>query len=277
MAPRKTRDPKTHAGAALGELLRNLRSDVNIPSQEAMAKRLQSTLSVAASAETGQFPPTEANLETWLDICGVHGRHREAIEALWRIAKAKENPGRQRVAPWYETEAIAHTLMYWATTLVPGIAQDAGYAAELYRAEGYKGEALDQLLARRLDRRKVLARDNPPDITIILWEPVLGHLIGSPGVMRSQMDYLLKLSEMPNFHLQVRKGACPGLGGAINLAVTDTDEVLLVEGFSEDFVVGETARIRQAVGSFNSVRSNARPEDESRALITEAMERWRSN
>lgn len=274
MAPKKTRDPKTHAGAALGELLHDLRSDASIPSQDAMAKRLQSTLSVAASAETGQFPPTDENLATWLDICGVEGRHREAIEALWHIAKAKENPGRQRVAPWYETEAEAHTLMYWATTVVPGIAQDKGYAEELYRMETYQVVSLDEFLTKRLDRQKTLVRESPPDVTIVLWEPVLDHPIGSSAVMMKQMKHLLELSELPNVHMQVRRGTSAGLGGSINLAMTETTEILLVDGFSEDFIVGEAARIRRAVGTFNSVRANARPEDESRILITEAMERW---
>lgn len=274
MAPKRTRDPRVHAGAALGELLGDLRSDSGIPSQEAMAKRLQATLSVAAEAETGKFPPTESNLGAWLDICGVQGRHREAVEALWRIAKAKENPGRQRVAPWYETEAEAHTLMYWATTLIPGITQTQEYAAELYRAEVHKGITPEQVLNRRMSRQAVLTRDDPPDVTIILWEPVLKHLIGSPEVMADQMTHLLELSELPNVHMQIRRGVSAGLGGSINLAMTDATEVLLVDGFYEDFVVGESARIRQAVSSFNSIRALARPEDESRALITEARKKW---
>lgn len=274
MAPKRTRDPRTHAGAALGELLHDLRCDVGIASQEAMAKRLQATLSVAAEAETGKFPPTEANLEAWLDICGVSGRHREAVEALWRIAKAKEDPGRQRVAPWYETEEEAHTLMYWATTLVPGITQTQEYAAELYQAEVHKGITPDQIVARRLSRQAVLTRDDPPDVSIILWEPVLEHLIGSPAIMADQLTHLLELSELPNVHLQIRRGVSAGLGGSIHLAMTVTTEVLLVDGFSEDFVVGETARIRQAVSTFNSIRALARPEDESLTLITEARKKW---
>lgn len=274
MAPKRTRDPRTHAGAALGELLHDLRCDVGITSQEAMAKRLQATLSVAAEAETGKFPPTEANLEAWLDICGVTGRHREAVEALWRIAKAKENPGRQRVAPWYETEAEAHTLMYWATTVIPGPAQHEGYAEELYKAEGYKPEARKEFLAARLSRQRILAREDPPDVTILIWEPVLEHFIGSPEIMTHQMRHLLELSDLRNVHMQVRQGVSAGLGGSINLAVASTAETLLVDGFSEDFIVGDPVRIRQAVGSFNSIRALSRPEDESRALITEAMEKW---
>lgn len=274
MAPKRTRDPRTHAGAALGDVLRDLRSDADITSQEAMAKRLQATLSVAAEAETGKFPPTEANLGAWLDICDVHGRHREAVEALWRIAKAKENPGRQRVAPWYETEAEAHTLMYWATTLVPGITQTQEYAAELYRAEVHRGVTPEQIVTRRLSRQAVLTRDDPPDVTILLWEPVLEHLIGSPSVMADQLTHLLELSELPNVHLQVRRGVSAGLGSSINLAMTGTMEVLMVDGFYEDFLVGESARIRQAVSTFNSIRALARPEDESRAIITEAREKW---
>lgn len=112
-----------------------------------------------------------------------------------------------------------------------GFAQDEGYAAELYRIETHQYVTLDQFLTTRLDRRNALEREEPPDVTIVIWEPVLDHPIGPPAVMTSQMKYLLELSELPNVHMQIRRGNSSGLGASINLAMTSTIEVLTVDGF----------------------------------------------
>lgn len=279
MAPKNTRDPKTHAGAALGGVLRRLRESAGIKTVDEMAKVLGAEISVAGQAETGKFPPTETNLNVYLDTCEVTGAHREAIVALWHIAKAKEDPGRQRVAPWYETEQQAHTLMYWALVLVPGFLQIREYAEILYRAKGHAEERVAELTEGRMARQSLLDWDDPPDISVVLWESVFANPVGSPEVMRAQIARLLEVSALPFVHLQVLKydpAGNPGLAGAFSLAQAyDSPDLLLTGGIGEDQVTDDRMKVREAARTFNQVRVDALREGETREFLRETMEQWK--
>lgn len=272
----QSRDSKTHAGAALGAQLKAIRRAAGFNSQEAIAEKFRADRSVATKAETGELPLTEKNMQIWLKVCGVSGLHAEAIWALWHLARAKSDPNAARMLSWWEIQSQAHTLRYWAPLLIPGPAQTEEYARELFSAMRNDPSTIEEGIARRAEHQAMLFRPDGPDITIVLWERLLGTLIGTPQVMRGQMARLLELSAHPSVHVQVLPGdgVNMGLGGAIHLATTSTDEVLLLEGFTEDLVVVESARVRKASTRFNNVRSEALRGTESRQLLSEAMERW---
>jgi hypothetical protein len=114
-------------------------------------------------------------------------------------------------------------------------------------------------------------------VTIVLWEPVLYHLIGSPQVMRDQLTRLIELSQ-GDVRLHVFPGdlgANRGLGGAINLAATDdAPELLLADALIEGRVTNNVSIVRRASGTFNDVRADSQPRTGSRATIMEAIETW---
>jgi hypothetical protein len=72
-------------------------------------------------------------------------------------------------------------------------------------------------------------------------------------------------------------GANAGLGGAINLAASDDGpELLGSEALVEDQVTNNPVLVRRASATFNRVRADALTARESRARLTEAMERCQS-
>jgi hypothetical protein len=72
-------------------------------------------------------------------------------------------------------------------------------------------------------------------------------------------------------------GANAGLGGAINLAASDdAPELLVREALVEDEITNNPMLVRKASATFNRVRGDALDVRESRARLTEAMERWQS-
>ena len=141
-------------------------------------------------------------------------------------------------------------LRYWAPMLVPGLVQIEAYARALYIAMGHDKDTVSELVEGRMARQAILHQPEPPDVTIVLWEPVLRNLIGSGQDMRDQLARLLELSERPQFHIHVlpsRLGANAGLGGAINLAATgEAPELLLSDGLVEDVVTADPAFVRNA-------------------------------
>jgi hypothetical protein len=70
-------------------------------------------------------------------------------------------------------------------------------------------------------------------------------------------------------------GANAGLGGAINLVASDDGpELLGSDALVEDQVTNNPMLVRKASVTFNRVRADALTGRESRARLTEAMERW---
>lgn len=276
--PPRTSPGTLNAGAALGAQLRLCRIAAGFTSQPALGAEIGTHETVIAKAETGDRPPTDDVFRAWMDTCGVKGPLLSALEALWTLARTREDPARYRTAPWFELEEQAHTLRYWAPLLVPGLVQTEAYARALYTAMGHDKDKVTELVAGRLARHAILSQPEAPDTTILLWEPVLRNLIGSRQDMKEQVARLLDLSWRPHVHIQVLPsslGANAGLGGAINLAATDdAPELLLSDGMVEDVVTADPAYVRRASSTFNSVRSDALPRAESREVMTEAMESW---
>jgi Domain of unknown function (DUF5753) len=176
------------------------------------------------------------------------------------------------------TEARAHSLRYWSPVLVPGPFQTPAYAEELIRAMGYDEAKVAESLDRRLRRQDMLTRDNPPDVTIVLWEPVLYHQIGTPEVMRDQCARLLEVSQLPAVSLHVlpsNLGANRGLGGTIGLAATDdAPELLVSDGLVEDSLSQEPTVVHRARATFSNVRADSLNRTDTRRRISEAQESW---
>ena len=279
MPPRKqARDPRTHLGAFLGEQLRAVRVEAGYASQDDFAPAIRRDRSVIGKAETGEAPPGDRLLADWLDLCGVGGRLREVIEGVNRIARIRENPGQAQAEPFYEAEARAHTVRYWAPIILPGIIQTPAYATELFKAMRFDAAQVAERLEVRMSRQAILERPDPPDITIVLWEPVLHHQIGTSEIMREQIARLVALSDMPTVTLHVlpsSQGASAGLGGAIQLAATaDAPELLLSDTLVEDQLSNDPELVRRASSTFNNVRADALNRAGSRDILMEAMDRW---
>ena len=55
----------------------------------------------------------------------------------------------------------------------------------------------------RLARRVIFDKPDPPDVVVVLDEPVLHRLIGSPQVMHDQLIEIADLSTRPYISVQV--------------------------------------------------------------------------
>jgi transcriptional regulator with XRE-family HTH domain len=279
MPPRtQSRSPQSDPAALLGDELRELRKLAGYRSQDDVAVSVGTDRSVIGKAETGELPPTPDLLTALLDTYEVNGQLRRVYERLNLVARARQDPSKLHMAPWYETEARAHTLRYWAPTIVPGIAQTAAYAADLFRALGVDETKAVELDEIRTSRQAILMRPEPPDTTILLWEPVLHHQIGSCETMREQLTTLVELSGRVMIQVVPSDiGANAGVGGPIGLAATDdAPELLVSSALVEDLLTNNPVPVRKASATFNRVRGDALTVQESRARMTKAMERWQS-
>lgn len=278
MARPVTRDrPVISADTLLGARLKMCRREAGYRSQGDLAAQLGTSETVVAKAESGERPPTDNVYEDWMAECHVDGHLRLAVDDLWILARSQADPVAAQTKPWLSLEQDAHTLRYWAPLLIPGPAQTAAYARELFLAWRNPKEYVDEMVAGRVARQPILDAPEGPDVTIVLSECVLDYQIGTAETMRDQIARLVDVSDCPRVHLHVlpaNSGAHMGLSGSLDLATTSTTETLLSEGFPEPVVTSDEVRVRAASATFNTIRSDALRRAESRRALVEAMERW---
>ncbi len=137
-------------------------------------------------------------------------------------------------------------------------------------------EDLDGLVAARMERQRILEREQPPLARAILDEAVLHRPIGGREVMRGQLARLLEFTGHRWMRVQVlpyRAGEHTSLDGAFNLLRFEGDPDII---YTEDLISGHmTANpdaIREAARRYAHLQAAALSVEDSAALITRVME-----
>jgi hypothetical protein len=277
----EARDPERDPRALLGELLRLARQQSQYKTGEALAHAIGKERTGIVRGESGERIPDMATLGEWLTQCGVTGLAEAAIRGVWKLARNHGGDDDEPVKVWFSGylafEAVAHTIRTWHPVIVPGLLQTEDYARALFTAMGMGLDEVQAQIDLRARRQEILTRPHPPNLTIVLWEPVLDHQIGTAETMRAQ---LAKLLDLPgNVVVQVVPsdlGGNAGLGGAVTVAEGSDGVFLLAEALLEDQVTKDRDLVRLATATFDAVRADAVSRAQSRTLIMEAIERWNS-
>ncbi len=271
-----SRDPETDPRAFLGEELARARGAAGFSSQQALADHLGFDRSVVGKAESGDRPPTPEVLRAWCGACSLDHDHFARLAALARRA---DGPVESWFAEWLEKEGAAAMIRAWSPVLLPGLLQTGEYARALFLGAGADEDYADELGAVRLGRQEIIDRPRPPHLVALLDESALHRLIGSPQVMHDALAKVAELSQRPGIVVQVvpsAKGASAGLCGTFDLATSADGGTTLRQDGIEDLTTESRPLVSKAVILFDLVRGNALPRDESRALIVEIAEQWKS-
>ncbi|MER6202229.1 helix-turn-helix transcriptional regulator [Streptomyces sp. NPDC001586] len=176
--------------------------------------------------------------------------------------------------PYAEMEARAAYLSTYQAQLVYGLLQTEEYARAVLgvRSEG----DLDAKVAARMERQRILDRENPPLMWVVLSEAVLHQEVGGREVMRNQLTHLLALQRREWVQVQIlpfTAGAHTGQMGSFNLLRFDDDPDIV---YTEDFVQGHMTANPQALreGSlrYDHLQAAALSLDDSAVLIARVME-----
>jgi transcriptional regulator with XRE-family HTH domain len=272
-------DTETSARSLLGDLLRAARTQGGFKVQEELAVELGMDRTGVSHTENGNRVPSARALGEWLDKCGINGLARTAIEGVAKLARATDTSGPVKI--WFSgyltAEGEARSIRIWQPLIVPGLLQTEAYARALFEKMGLSDTKIREFTEVRLKRQEILAKTIPPNITVVLWEPVLHHLIGSPEIMREQLQLLVELSK--SIVIQVvpsDTAGNAGLGGAVSLVDGPGGSILLAESLIEDQVTKDADLLHLAGATFDAVRGDALPRAPSRTMITEANETWNS-
>ncbi|MFG1709490.1 helix-turn-helix domain-containing protein [Nonomuraea sp. M3C6] len=243
--------------------------------QKELAAMLGWSVSKISMVERGERPADEdfaRAADAALDADGgLLARWRETIEysSRWPVWLA-------RLA---EIEQQADTLRLWQPLIVPGMLQTPEYARAIFRGKpATVPEEVEQNVAARMERQRVLHRDNGPTVWVILDEVVLGRPIGSEAVMAEQMAHLAALDEHPRINVRVlprNSWLTTGLQGAFVLASgPEMPDMAYLESITLSQVTADSGRVREVKSRYETLHNEALPRWASLQLIGEMAEKW---
>ncbi|MFJ6512673.1 DUF5753 domain-containing protein [Streptomyces sp. NPDC091406] len=162
--------------------------------------------------------------------------------------------------------------------MVPGLLQTEEYARAVLKGHfpPVGNELFEERLAARMDRQKLLDRQDPPVVaTFLIEEAVLYRPVGGAAVMKQQLKLLLERGRECNIQIQIvptALGMHPGLDGSMVLLETaEREQVAYVESQDIGLVVSEPDKVSDLWLRYGMLRSQALNVEESARLIKRIM------
>lgn len=260
--------------------LRRMRDAALLTGEEAAAT-LGWSPSKISRIETAQTPASLADLRRLLDAYKVSGTQRERLELLVQSASQRGwwDAYADTLGPEYAAlialEAEAESVRWYSPMLIPGLLQTERYAREVIRS-GFliapPGE-IERRVQIKMTRQRVLARDNPPRMSVILDEAALLRPVGGPDAMRAQLKHLISVSQRPNVELQVLPlavGPHPATSGEFTILGFPeliAPDVVYLENMTSDLYVEREGEVYRYTLAFDHLRALALSTEESADAI----------
>jgi hypothetical protein len=270
----------------LGDELRRLRAERR---GAAVARRLGWSESKLSRIETARTGISETDLERLLRLYLCTPGERSRMRELARRGRVRVwwAPYRSSVADPYDEyvafEAEAVSMCEWEAQVVPGLLQTDEYAHAVIEvgAEVRNPQIAQRRTALRMARQRVLTRDLPPRLCVVLDEAVLYREVGGRAVLRRQLQRLLAAGERPGVDVLV----LPFSAGS-HAALTETFVIFEFAGdlrrpvvHSEDLVGGQLrtrpADVQVYRDAFADLRSRALDVAQTREIIARTGDRLR--
>ncbi|CAM5519473.1 helix-turn-helix domain-containing protein [Streptomyces hirsutus] len=176
--------------------------------------------------------------------------------------------------PYAEMEAKASYISTYQAQVVYGLLQTEEYARAVL-ATGVPDD-LESLVTARMERQRILEREQPPLAWVVLDEAVLHRPIGGHGVMRRQLAHLLKFTGDRWVHVQVlpnKVGGHSSLAGSFNfLRFEDDPDVVYTEDLISGHMTANPETLREASLRYARLQAAALSVEDSAELIIHVME-----
>ncbi|GAA3136839.1 helix-turn-helix domain-containing protein [Streptosporangium carneum] len=268
-------DPGKSPIAYFGYELRKHRIGADL-SQRQLAARVNYSIAMISSVERGQQSPT----------MGFAQKCDEALKLDGALARIKEmiDNATAKLPTWFrawiEAEQNAEVLRTWEPIIVPGLLQTEDYARAAIKGKpGISVERLERSVASRMERQRILRRDDAPSLWAVLDESVLSRPIGDDAVVAEQLDHLLECADAPNIVIQVlpieARSTTGLLGGFMIAQGPGVPDTVYLESAIRGQVSHEPADIKAASMWYEVIRAEALPQSSSLKMIEEKRDQWK--
>ncbi|MEU9831152.1 helix-turn-helix transcriptional regulator [Streptosporangium sp. NPDC048047] len=222
-----------------------------------------------------------------LDLYSVTDERREALMQLARDARKRGwwFKVSEAIPEWVQSyvglEEEATNFQEYQSEFVPGLLQTEGYARAVMRSAPIlpTEEELERRLSVRMQRQeRVLERTDPPKMWFILNEAVIRRPVGGVETMRGQLQRLVRLSKTNHVTIQIMPfaaGVHPAMDGGFTILgfpkPSDPDSVY-VEYWQGSVYLENRSEVEAYILLFNHLRAQALGPDQTRDMITQAMQ-----
>jgi transcriptional regulator with XRE-family HTH domain len=275
----ETRSP-TVRRRELGALLRALRVDAGL-TVEQVADRLLCSPSKVSRMETGQRGASARDVR---DLCEIYGiqdpARRDHLATLAREGRGSAwwQPFDLPYATYVGLEAEAVSISEFGLGVVPGLLQTPAYARALHESAVPKisQRVVEQRIEVRHTRQKLLSGDAPPQLAAVIDEAVLHRVVGSPAVMRDQLQRLIDAQRQPSVTVRVipfRAGPHMALNSPFILLefAFPVSAVVYVEGLIGQMYLERPPEVQRYKDIFEYLRGISLTSEETASLMTEMI------
>jgi transcriptional regulator with XRE-family HTH domain len=200
----------------LGKRLQELREAAGL-SREAAAKVLRVAPATVRRMETAEVALKIPYVQLLLHAYGVP---EDEVTAFVDLTEEANRPGwwqryHDVLPDWFSLyvslEGAARIIRSYEPHFVPGLLQTEDYARAVMETGtiGTSGpDTVDRHVALRMERQRLLEREGPPHLWVVMDETVLRRPVSADGrVMREQLDKLLDFAGRERVTLQVAEFA----------------------------------------------------------------------
>lgn len=266
----------------LASELRRLRERAQLTLEE-VGEQLAWSATKVSRMETCRVGVTLKDVGRLLDLYEIDVAKREELVDLARDSRKKGwwqaySDLSNEYTTYIGLEAEAASMRSFATVVLPGLLQTENYARAVIRSAliiSSPGE-IERRVEVRMARQKLLGQEKPLRLWTVLDEAIIRRPMGGSAVMRSQLERLLELAELPNVTIQVlpfEVGSHPGTNGAFQIMEfpqSADPDVVFMENFTGSLYIERETDVYRYTLIFDHLRAKALDPDDSRRLITEA-------
>lgn len=263
----------------LGALLRTLRTDRGW-TVEYVAERLLVSPSKISRLETGQRGVSQRDIRDLCDLYEVDDGLRDHLTDL--AAEGKQQAWWQSRRLYYSSyvglEAEASSIRDFGLGVIPGLLQTPDYGRAVLHSTipRLSDDVVEERLAGRLERQRLLRADGGPRFETIIDEAVLHRVAADARIMSDQLNHLLEMSERAKVVVRILPFSAGLLPSNTNkFIILDFDQAavpttVFIEHLTGDLYLDKSEDVTTYEATFAQMREMSADEDRTRQMIRSA-------
>jgi transcriptional regulator with XRE-family HTH domain len=273
----------------LGRRLQELREAAGLTREQA-ARALRVAAATVRRMELAEVALKIPYVQVLLATYDVDEKEAEAFV---RLAEEANEPGwwqryHDVLPEWFSLyvslEGAARLIRSYEPHFVPGLLQTEDYARAVLETGtvGQTGrEAIERHVALRMDRQRLLEREDAPHLWVIIEETVLRRPVSDRAeVMRGQLDKLLEYTERDRVTVQVAEfaaGPHPGTYAPFSLfrfAEPELPDLVYTEYLTGALYLDSRKEVSAHLEVLDHMTARAASAERSRRLLRECRDQY---
>lgn len=268
----------------LGTQLRRLREAAGITRAQA-AWEIRASESKISRMELGRVGCKERDVVDLLTMYGVHDQD----ERTWAVDMVKQanRPGwwrsfNETLPTWFDNyiglEEASTRIRTYELMFAPGLLQTENYArAVISRGNPENADqGVEDRVAIRMRRQKLLTGPKPPRLWAVLDEAVLHRPVGGAGVLKEQLEFLLEMIKLPTISLQVVPFTVSGFAvesafTLLQFAEPELPNIAYVEHLNGALYLEKPDELELYGRAFDRLTVDAETPDRTKQLLTKRI------